>query len=75
MASIVAERIASSLEAANFVVMRRPAWARAVGAPSATWDRRISASDKGGFRAALFCFALVNRGRDAAWAKSYGSIG
>jgi hypothetical protein len=33
------------------------------------------ASDQGGFRAAPFCLALVNRGRDAAWAKSYGSIG
>ena len=33
------------------------------------------ASDQGGFRAARFCLALVNRGGDAAWAKSYGSIG
>jgi hypothetical protein len=27
------------------------------------------ASDQGSFRAAPFCLALVNRGRDAAWAK------
>ena len=33
------------------------------------------ASDYGGFRAAPFCLALVDRGRDTAWAKSYGSIG
>jgi hypothetical protein len=29
------------------------------------------ASDQVGFRAAPFCLALVDRGRDTAWAKSY----
>ena len=44
--------------------VRRPCGVR----PVLSWPGRGRLSGR------PFCFALVNRGRDAAWAKSYGSI-